>query len=196
MGDDYLSWLQRWDGNDVKGNTDLAARFLLRADRLLSLRGQLGYVTTNTIIEGATLRVGLDQVSFLMRAGRSPHAWPTKSANLQIVELWGSKVPLAKEAVHWLDGDEVPNLGSDLQPYLRVQGRPKRLYENESISFNGSKIEGLGFTLTRNRKMTSLRTTRATRKSSSRRAQPRTRHHNRQQRYHAGPRPHWTGVCQ
>ena len=27
-GDDYLAWLQRWDGNDVKGNVDLAARFL------------------------------------------------------------------------------------------------------------------------------------------------------------------------
>ena len=35
-GDDYLNWLQRWDGNDVKGSADLAARFVLRAERLLS----------------------------------------------------------------------------------------------------------------------------------------------------------------
>jgi hypothetical protein len=147
LGDDYLGWLARWDGNDVKGTTDLAARFVLRTDRLLSKRGQIGFVTTNTIIEGATLRVGLDQVSFLIRAGRSPHAWPTKSANLQIVELWGSKTPLGKGAAHWLDGEEVPNLGSDLQSYLRTRGRPERLHENDGLSFNGSKVGGIGFVL-------------------------------------------------
>ena len=32
LGDDYLAWLQRWDGSDVKGSADLAARFVLRAD--------------------------------------------------------------------------------------------------------------------------------------------------------------------
>ena len=54
------AWLQRWDGRDVRGSADLAARFVLRADRLLSARGQLGYVTVNTLVEGATLRVGLN----------------------------------------------------------------------------------------------------------------------------------------
>ena len=81
-GDDYLAWLQRWDGNDVKGSADLAARFLLRADRLLSATGQLGYVTTNTLMEGATLRLGLEQVAKHHDPSqeRSPHPWPTKSA--------------------------------------------------------------------------------------------------------------------
>lgn len=152
MGDDYLNWLQRWDGNDVKGTADLSARFIQRVDRLLSERGQLGYVTTNSLIEGSTLRVGMERVTFIIRAGRSPHPWPTKSANLQIIELWGSHAPLAKGAVRWLDGEEVPDIGSDLQAYGRIKGRPYRLGENDNIAFNGSRVEGPGFTLTEDQK--------------------------------------------
>jgi hypothetical protein len=147
MGDDYLNWLQRWDGNDLKGSADLSARFVLRADHLLSKRGQLGYVTNNTIIEGATLRVGLEQAHLTIRAGRSPHPWPTKSANLQIVELWASVAPLSRSAVCWLDGEEAPGVGVDLQPYGRIKGRPYRLRENEDRAFIGAYILGIGFTL-------------------------------------------------
>jgi hypothetical protein len=152
LGDDCLAWLQRWDGNEVKGNADLSARFVLRADRLLSRRGQLGYVTVNTLIEGATLRVGLEQVSLAIRSGRSPHPWPTKSANLQVVELWAGKVPPSKGAAYWLDGEEVPAIGQDLEPYGRVRGRPLKLRKNESTAFIGSYLLGLGFTLTSNQK--------------------------------------------
>jgi hypothetical protein len=151
LGEDYLAWLQRWDGLDEKGNADLAARFVLRADRLLSTRGQLGYVTTNTLVEGPTLRVGMEQVAelgLLVRAARSPHAWPTLSANLQIVQFWAGYTPLTSAAARWLDGEEVPAIGPDLQPYGRVRNRPRHLAENDNISFHGSKIEGLGFTLT------------------------------------------------
>jgi hypothetical protein len=152
MGDDYLNWLQRWDGHDVKGSADLSARFVLRADRLLSKRGQLGYVTNNTLVEGATLRVGLEQVPLTIRAGRSPHPWPTKSANLQIVELWASQMTPSKQAAYLLDGEEVPAIGDDLEPYGRIKGRPYRLHENGDRAFQGSNILGLGFTLTEDQK--------------------------------------------
>jgi len=150
FGDDYAFWLQRWDGRGVKGNTDLAARFLVRAQRLMSSRGQLGYVATNTLVEGTTLRVGLEQVvsqGLTIRRGRSPHPWPTTSANLQIVEVWASQTLLSKGAVYWLDGEEAPTIGPDLQPYGRIRARPKRLNENDAISFHGSRVEGLGFML-------------------------------------------------
>jgi Eco57I restriction-modification methylase len=151
LGPDYLNWLQRWDGNGIRGSADLAARFVLRAERLLSARGQLGYVTVNTLAEGDTLEVGLVQATnrgLVIRAGRSPHAWPTSSASLQIVETWASKAPLAKSAVHWLDGEEVPNIGPDLQSYGRVRARPERLRENGDIAFIGSFVLGTGFILT------------------------------------------------
>jgi hypothetical protein len=151
LGEDYLAWLQRWDGNEIRGSADLAARFLLRVLRLLSCQGQLGLVTVNTLVEGATLRVGLDQATsrgLVIRAGRSSHAWPTASANLQIVEIWATQAPLAKGAMHWLDGEDVPAIGSDLQPYGRVRAARRHLAENLGISFAGTTVLGLGFTLT------------------------------------------------
>jgi hypothetical protein len=151
-GDDYLAWLQRWDGGGVKGNVDLAARFLLRDKRLLSSRGQLGLVTTNTLIQGDTLEVGMEQIGLTIRAGRSPHPWPTKSASLQIVELWASRTRPSKDAVRWLDGEEVPAIGPDLEPYGRIRGRPHLLHENEDVAFQGSNVLGLGFTLTEDQK--------------------------------------------
>jgi hypothetical protein len=150
LGDDYLKWLQRWDGNDIKGSADLATRFILRAERLLSARGQFGLVTVNTVVEGAPLRVGLQQAvgrGLVIRAGKSSHPWPTASASVQIVEIWASKVPLGRDAVYWLDGEEVPEIGPDLQPYGRIRARPQRLRENEGIAFQGSNILGLGFTM-------------------------------------------------
>jgi len=150
-GIDYLAWLQRWDGRGVKGNADLAARFVLRAESLLSARGQLGYVTTNTLIEGDTLEVGMEQASALgltVRGGRSPHPWPTTSANLQIVEVWASRAPLSAEAACWLDGEAVPAIGPDLESYRSIRGHPEQLRENDGIAFIGSYVLGLGFTLT------------------------------------------------
>jgi hypothetical protein len=151
MGDDYLAWLQRWDGNAVTGSSDLAARFVLRANRLLSKRGQLGYVTVNSLIEGPTLKVGLDQVTekgLTIRVARSPHPWPTKSANLQIVELWATRSLLSRNAAVVVDGEEVPAIGPDLEPYGRVRWRKQSLRENDNRVFQGSNVVGVGFTLT------------------------------------------------
>lgn len=151
LGADYLAWLQRWDGRDVKGSADLVARFVLRAERLLSPRGQVGYIATNTLVQGATLRVGLQQVvgrGLTVRRGRSSHQWPSASANLEIVDVWGSRAPLGPGAARWLDGEEVPLIGADLEPVGRVAGRPFHLAENDDIAFQGSNVLGLGFTVT------------------------------------------------
>jgi hypothetical protein len=148
LGHDYLAYLQTWDGRSAKGSCDLAARFLLRADALLGPCGQLGYVTTNTLLEGDTLTVGLLQLEargWTVRRGVSPHPWPSASANLSIIEIWASKTQVDAEPV--LDGEAVPKLGVDLQPYLRETGRPQPLDENEGIVFVGSYILGIGFTL-------------------------------------------------
>ena len=151
LGDDYLAWLQRWDGNGVKGNADLAARFVLRAQKLLNSHGQLGYITTNTIVQGDTLEVGLAQAAsrgLTVRAGRTSHAWPSVSANLEIVDLWASRAPIGPKGSRILDGDEVPTIGPDLEPVGRISGRPFRLPENADLAFIGSYVLGLGFTLT------------------------------------------------
>ncbi|WP_328865169.1 Eco57I restriction-modification methylase domain-containing protein [Streptomyces sp. NBC_00304] len=150
MGKEYLAWLQRWEGGGVKGSADLAARFVLRAQRLLSSRGQLGYITTNTLVQGDTLEVGLAQAAargMTLRSGQSSHPWPSSSANLEIVNVWGSQAPLSTASLRWLDGEEVPAIGIDLEPVGRVSGRPRRLAENDGLAFQGSNVLGLGFTL-------------------------------------------------
>ncbi len=151
LGNDYLGWLQRWDGGGVKGNTDLAARFVLRAERLLSSRGQLGYVATNTLVQGDTLEVGLAQATtrgLVVRRGRSSHPWPSSSANLEIIGVWASKAPVAEAGERWLDGEQVLSIGHDLEPIGRIAGRPFRLSENVDVAFIGSYVLGLGFIMT------------------------------------------------
>lgn len=150
MGDDYLKWLQVWDGNSVKGSADLAARFVLRAEKLLGKRGQLGLVTINSVVETVTMTVGLDQVAkrLYLRRARTPHPWPTASANIEIVEFWASRVKPDRTAILLVDGEEVPSIGPDLQVLTTIPGRPLPLRENLDVAFQGSNILGLGFTLT------------------------------------------------
>ena len=95
-----------------------------------------------------------------IRAGRSPHPWPTTSANLQIVEIWASRARSTEGC--WLDGwtatsdlwldrtEEAwrwPAIGPDLQP-MAGSAPAERLRENDGIAFQGSNVLGLGFTLT------------------------------------------------
>lgn len=149
LGRDYLSWLMAWDGRRIKGRTaDLAARFLLRAQVLLGSNGQLGYVATNTLTEGDTLHVGLEQLGkrgWAIRRARSSHSWPSKSASISVVELWLSRQSMRSRPV--LDDEVVPKLGLDLQPYLNESGRPISLVENVDLAFNGTKVLGSGFIL-------------------------------------------------
>ena len=148
LGADYLAWLATWDGCGRKGSCDLAARFVLRTDKLLRSSGQLGYVTTNTVLEGATLEVGLLQLEergWTVRRGTSAHPWPSSSAILSIIELWASKAAVFVDAV--LNDEAVPHLTVDLQPYLHETGRPDALRENDGLAFQGSNVLGLGFTM-------------------------------------------------
>ena len=151
LGVDYAAALQRWDGRGVKGSADLAARFVLRAEKLLNNRGQLGYITTNTLVQGDTLEVGLTQAAtrgMTIRRGRSSHPWPSASANLEIVDVWASRASVAAGGLRVLDGERVPAIGADLEPVGRITGRPQRLTENDDLAFQGSNVLGLGFTMT------------------------------------------------
>ena len=150
FGGDYLAWLQRWDGAGTKGSADLAARFVLRGERLLNRRGQLALITTNTLLEGATLEVGMLQATdrgLVLRAGRSSHPWPSRSANLEIVNVWATRTTPAQGTSRWIDGEAVPRLSADLQPVGRISGRPIPLSENDGLAFQGHNVLGTGFTM-------------------------------------------------
>jgi hypothetical protein len=150
LGVDYAAWLQRYDGAGVRGSADLAARFVLRAHKLLNSRGQLGFICTNTFVQGDTVEVGMAQAvqkGLTVRKGLTSHKWPSASANLEIVEFWGSAAPVAAEGERMLDGELVPLIGPDLQPVGRVSGSKHSLQENDHLAFVGTYVLGLGFTL-------------------------------------------------
>ena len=61
LGTAYREYLVERIGNGVRGSADLIAYFLLRAHRLLNAYGQTGLIATNTLAQGDTRDVGLDQ---------------------------------------------------------------------------------------------------------------------------------------
>jgi hypothetical protein len=87
LGDAYREYLFSTIGRGVRGIADLCAFFLLRAAQLVSQDSTFGSLATNTVAQGDTRRVGLDQ---LVQEGRIYRAvrtrlWPglanTESAN-------------------------------------------------------------------------------------------------------------------
>nr|MDZ8056627.1 DNA methyltransferase [Nostoc sp. EkiNYC01] len=62
LGTAYRDFLVRWIANDKRGNADLCAFFFLRAEHLLTVNGGFGLIATNSIAQGDTREVGLDQL--------------------------------------------------------------------------------------------------------------------------------------
>ncbi|WP_367139694.1 DNA methyltransferase [Saccharothrix sp. HUAS TT1] len=97
LGRDYRERLVREVGRGRRGSADLSAYFLLRAHDLLHRGGQLGMVFTNTIAQGATREVGLDQVvaegGTIWRAIKNLE-WPTDRASVHCSLVWISRAPV------------------------------------------------------------------------------------------------------
>jgi len=151
LGTAYREYLVRWIGNGVRGSADLIAYFLLRAHDLLNRRhGQAGLIATNTLAQGDTREVGLDQIAATgteIRQSVKSKPWPSKSAALEYAAVWLSRQPLGVNAERLADGIAVSRIAPSLDPASRVSGKPERLAANAGISFQGAIILGLGFTM-------------------------------------------------
>lgn len=150
VGTNVRDWLVHQLAGGKTGNADLVAYFLLRAFGLLRPTGTLGLIATNTVAQGDTREVGLDQVAehglTLTRAVRS-RSWPAASANLEYAALWGSR-GLVTDAAHRIADDVVvPRISTLLEPFGQVDGIPRRLVEDEGIAFQGCIVLGMGFVL-------------------------------------------------
>ena len=62
LGGKYRDFLVDWLAGGARGNADLVAYFYLRASLLLDPSGGFGLIATNTIAQGDTREVGLDQL--------------------------------------------------------------------------------------------------------------------------------------
>lgn len=144
----YREYLVELIADGMRGaNADLCAYFLLRAASLLRLGGTVGSLATNSVFEGDTREVGLDQLvdgsCSIFRAVRT-REWPG-SASLQISQLWFIRDTWTGSAV--LDGEPVDAITAELRPPSRVSGSPYSLKAYERDSFEGSKPYGSGFVL-------------------------------------------------
>jgi hypothetical protein len=147
FGQTYRDHLVGYIAGGRRGSADYVAYFFLRAEELLRSAGSAGLLATNTIAQGDTREVGLDQITAhgatIYRALPS-RKWPGE-ANLEVAHIWFRKGPWVKPFL--LDDAEVTGITSQLQPPGSVSGRPHRLAANAGKSFQGSIVLGMGFVL-------------------------------------------------
>jgi len=107
-------------------------------------------MATNTVAQGDTRQVGLDQIcedGFSIFAAIKSRKWPTQGANLEFSVVWASRRPPVIGVRSVSEGAKVPLITPSLDPASRSVGRPERLVANSGIAFAGFKIDGIGFTL-------------------------------------------------
>ena len=147
LGTDYRNYLLSFLARGKKGHADLCAYFFLRATELLRPSGGMGLLATNTIAQGDTREVGLDQLlefGMIITRATASRKWPGQ-ANLEIAEIWLRRGAWIGEIV--LNGTRVSKITAELVKAGAVEGRPYRLAANEDKSFVGSYVLGMGFIL-------------------------------------------------
>ena len=147
FGEPYRDYLVEYIAGGQRGSADYVAYFFLRAEALLKSVGTAGLLATNTIAQGDTREVGLDQITAhgatVYRAIPS-RKWPGE-ASLEVAHVWFRKGPWA--GPFRLDEATVSGITSQLQQPGRVTGRPYRLAANNGTSYIGSYVLGMGFVL-------------------------------------------------
>ncbi|MYW05308.1 DNA methyltransferase [Streptomyces sp. SID3343] len=152
MGDAYREYLVKSIGRGKRGSADLVAYFELRAHQVLSKRGQTGLIATNTLAQGDSREVGLDQLvadGVEIRQAIKSAPWPSKSAVLEYCAVWTSVPILSKDAGRYISGiPTLSGISSSLAPKSRISSWAEPLKEFGRTSFIGSYVLGMGFILT------------------------------------------------
>ena len=105
------------------------------------IAGGFGLIATNTIAQGDTREVGLDQIvadGFDIYAAVKSEKWPTKGASLEYSIVWASRHARGVGVRATADGVPVQGITPSLDPAGRVTGNPYRLAANRGLAFMGS----------------------------------------------------------
>jgi hypothetical protein len=147
FGNDYRDYCVQYVGLGQRGNADFCTYFFLRAHLLLREGGCFGLIATNTIGQGETREVGLDQMCSrgVIYKAVSSTPWPG-DASLEVAHVWLRKSVWAGNVV--LNDKKVDSITTLLAESGGTIGRQNRLHANAHMSFEGSKAYGLGFVLT------------------------------------------------
>jgi hypothetical protein len=149
FGTAYRGYLVGLIAKGKRGSADLCAYFFLRAWTVLAPNGQFALLATNTIAQGDTRAVALDQLAAcgasITRAVAS-RKWPGQ-ATLEMSEVWLRKGNWT--GVFVLDDRPVNEITAQLTEPGTVRGYPHQLAANKGKCFKGIEIGGLGFVLAR-----------------------------------------------
>ena len=148
MGTNIRDWFVSVLANGTRGSADLVAYFFLRAHSLLKPTGTLGLIATNTLAQGDTRQVGLDQMverGFTITRSIQSRPWPAASANLEYAAVWGTRGTVSDGVPFACDDEPVTRISTLLEPLGSVEGAPERLGENAKIAFQGCIVLGKGF---------------------------------------------------
>ncbi|MGB3496451.1 MAG: DNA methyltransferase, partial [Elainellaceae cyanobacterium] len=147
VGTDYREFLVEYLARGTKGVADLCTYFFLNAGALVTQEGNFGLVATNTIAQGDTREVGLDQL--VAQGYTIPRAVPTRpwpgTAALEVAYVWLHKGEWQQKFV--LNDNPVKGITAYLTVPGKAVGNPYRLVANGGKSFQGSVVLGMGFVL-------------------------------------------------
>ncbi|MHA5047099.1 Eco57I restriction-modification methylase domain-containing protein [Streptomyces sp. SD15] len=151
LGQAYREYMVEFLANEVRGNADLVAYFALRVHELLNALGQTGIIATNTLAQGDTREVGLDQLADvgvkISRAVKSA-PWPSKSAVLEYCAVWMTKMAPSKGVSAVLDGQVTPGgITTSLNPVTRMRSWVEKLQQSAHFAYMGNNVNGIGFVL-------------------------------------------------
>nr|WP_204368631.1 type IIL restriction-modification enzyme MmeI [Neosynechococcus sphagnicola] len=133
--------------NGQRGSADLCAYFFLRANQLTNNSGGFGLVATNTIAQGDTREVGLDQLVLndcVIHRAVPSRPW-IGAAGVEVAYVWLCKQKWQSE--YLLDEKVVTGITSFLTSPGKSVGKPYQLIANQNKSFQGSIVLGMGFVM-------------------------------------------------
>ncbi|MCT2547495.1 Eco57I restriction-modification methylase domain-containing protein [Streptomyces atratus] len=143
VGSQVREWAIWQIARGKSGKADLVAYFFTRALQLLSRKGALGLIGTNSIAQVDTRKVGLatllESGMEIYRAVRS-RPWPTGDVSLEYAVVWATHQPLSPATQRVLDEKDVNAISSLLEATSSNLGDPHRLDENKNQAFLGCKL--------------------------------------------------------
>jgi type I restriction-modification system DNA methylase subunit len=142
FGTNIRDWFVNVLAGGTKGSADQVAYFFLRAQSLLSPRGTLGLIATNTIAQGDTREVGLDRMvkaGFTITRAIQSQQWPASTVNLEFAAVWATVGEIDAGVPCIADGRAVPKISTLLEPEGQSTGFPERLRAGRGIAFKGAE---------------------------------------------------------
>jgi hypothetical protein len=147
FGSAYGDWISQIPMSNK--NSDLSVYFFRRSAELIGHHGAFGLISTNTISQGDTRKMGLQ---VLLKNNWSIYdsirslPWPGAAVvTVTIVHL--AKGLVSKYTKNCLDGRKVQIINSHLRPKIE-RPDPKPLSINRKFSYQGVILRGKGFVLT------------------------------------------------